>query len=535
MPHPVFEELGRTVDAALAAGDADAAVAAVRPVAREVAAEHGADFRALIGRLPESSWHADAVIASAMGASYRAAGSPRGASAIRYFAAAEAALAGAGRERDADRVTVRLGHAAALRTTGQLDAAASYVAGARELDRPGGPLSVAARVELAARCMLEDGLLSFHLGDMVAARRQLEAATGLAETLTRAERIECLGGLALVDFGASQLESASRYIAEARDLSADTSLWRSGYAAPALVAQILVAVERHDLEAAAAGEAATLAAARGSDWKPMCYVALGYQRLAARRFADGLDVLDRAQQAYFAWTPAGFARSAEEQLRASILVQLDHGDQAWAILRTIEPDEHHIVCPARIIAQLRLAHGDLLGAAAALTACEAIATSHSPRTMAEVRMLRAAIEYERGELPLSDTIFDRCLVTMARTGSRAGMRRIPPGTLAALAARALTRDHDAEATRILRRIADTTEGEARLIEPLSRRELLVLAEVEKGSTVAGIAAALFISPNTVKTHLRRLYRKLGVTTRTDAMRKAKSLGLGRHVTRDSPE
>jgi LuxR family maltose regulon positive regulatory protein len=533
--HPVFEDVRRTVDAALADRDADAAVAALRPVARAIAAEHGADFRALITRLPQSSWHDNAVIASAMGASYRAAGSPRGGSAIRYFEAAEAALAEGGRERDADRVTVRLGHAAALRSAGQLDAAAGYVASARELDRPGGPLSVVARVELAARCALEDGLLSFHVGDMVTARRQLEAATGLAENLTRAERIEGLGGLALIDFGASQLESASRYIAEAHALSIETSLWRSSYAAPALVAQILVAVERHDLEAAEAAETAALAAARGSDWKPMCYVALGYQRLAARRFADGLDVLDRAQQAYLSWRPAGFSRAAEEQLRASILVQLDHGDQAWAILRTIDADEHHIVCPARIIAQLRLAHGDLLGAAAALVGCEAIAKSHSPRTMAEVRMLRAAIEYERGDLPLSDSIFDRCLATMARTGSRAGLRRIPPGTLAGLAARALRRDHDAEATRILRRIAETTAGEARLIEPLSHRELLVLAEVEKGSTVAGIAAALFISPNTVKTHLRRLYRKLGVTTRADAIRKAKSLGLGRPVTRSSPE
>ncbi len=62
----------------------------------------------------------------------------------------------------------------------------------------------------------------------------------------------------------------------------------------------------------------------------------------------------------------------------------------------------------------------------------------------------------------------------------------------------------------------------------------MLAEVEKGSTVGGIAAALYISPNTVKTHLRRLYRKLGVTTRSDAIRKAKALGLGGDITRESP-
>ena len=93
--------------------------------------------------------------------------------------------------------------------------------------------------------------------------------------------------------------------------------------------------------------------------------------------------------------------------------------------------------------------------------------------------------------------------------------------------RALAREPEPATRELLERVVESTQGSDRLIEPLSQRELLVLAEVEKGSTVAGIAAALFISPNTVKTHLRRLYRKLGVATRSDAIRKAKSLGLGR--------
>jgi LuxR family maltose regulon positive regulatory protein len=152
-----------------------------------------------------------------------------------------------------------------------------------------------------------------------------------------------------------------------------------------------------------------------------------------------------------------------------------------------------------------------------------------------VRMLRAAIEFERGNAALSDVSFDRALVAMARSGSRAPLRLIPPGTLAALTRRATTRGHSEEVTRILSRIAEETDGHPRAIEPLSHRELRVLAEVEKDATVADIAAALYISPNTVKTHLRRLYRKLGVTTRADAIRKAKSLGLGQPITRDSPE
>jgi DNA-binding CsgD family transcriptional regulator len=530
----LFEELRRSVDAALAAGDPDVALATVRPHARAIAAEEGAGFRSLIGRLPESVWHEDAAIASAMGASYRAAESPRGSSAIGYLHAAEAGLAGAGREADPDRVAVWLTHAAALRVLGRLDAAAAYVQRARDLDSPGGVLSVPVRVELGARSTLEAGLLDLHFGRLDAASDQLHFANGFPDQLIRAERIECLGGLAIIEYIDAKLDTAERHVAEARGLAAGTTLLASSFAGPALTAEMLIAIEKHDIDRAARVEPEMLEAVCRGDWEPLGYVTSAYLRLISGRLIEGLDELQRARQAFRSWDDARFGGDAGELLRASILVLLDQGDEAWEILRDLDPYPHHPLCPSRVTAQLRFRHGDLQGAADVLVGCEALGDDHSPRTLMDVRMLRGAIEFERGEFALSDVMVDRALVTMARTGSRAPLRSIPPGTLAALAARALDRPQSAEARRIVERVAEVTDGHDRLIEPLSHRELLVLAEVEKGSTVAGIASALFISPNTVKTHLRRLYRKLGVTTRTDAIRKAKSLGLGRPVTRDSP-
>jgi DNA-binding CsgD family transcriptional regulator len=60
---------------------------------------------------------------------------------------------------------------------------------------------------------------------------------------------------------------------------------------------------------------------------------------------------------------------------------------------------------------------------------------------------------------------------------------------------------------------------------ISPRELEVLAELAAGSANKEIARRLGVSPNTVKTHLAHLYEKLGAKSRTDAIARARELGL----------
>ncbi|MEM6666587.1 MAG: LuxR C-terminal-related transcriptional regulator [Pseudomonadota bacterium] len=55
---------------------------------------------------------------------------------------------------------------------------------------------------------------------------------------------------------------------------------------------------------------------------------------------------------------------------------------------------------------------------------------------------------------------------------------------------------------------------------LSPREKACMTELQRGLTNAGIAAALDISENTVRFHLKNAYRKLGVHSRTEAMAQA---------------
>ncbi|MYQ93692.1 helix-turn-helix transcriptional regulator, partial [Streptomyces sp. SID4946] len=64
-----------------------------------------------------------------------------------------------------------------------------------------------------------------------------------------------------------------------------------------------------------------------------------------------------------------------------------------------------------------------------------------------------------------------------------------------------------------------------MIEELSGRERDVLVRLAEMMSTEEIAADLFVSVNTVKTHLKSAYRKLGVNRRHDAVHRARELGL----------
>ncbi|MBL8245223.1 MAG: response regulator transcription factor [Rhodanobacteraceae bacterium] len=60
---------------------------------------------------------------------------------------------------------------------------------------------------------------------------------------------------------------------------------------------------------------------------------------------------------------------------------------------------------------------------------------------------------------------------------------------------------------------------------ISERERVVLEQLAAGGSNKEIAQQLGISPNTVKTHVARLFEKLGARRRTEAIQRARELGL----------
>ena len=71
------------------------------------------------------------------------------------------------------------------------------------------------------------------------------------------------------------------------------------------------------------------------------------------------------------------------------------------------------------------------------------------------------------------------------------------------------------------------DGNPQAVEALgiSTRELDVLKEIAAGGSTKEIALRLKVSPNTIKTHTARLFEKLGAQRRTDAINRARELGI----------
>ena len=62
-------------------------------------------------------------------------------------------------------------------------------------------------------------------------------------------------------------------------------------------------------------------------------------------------------------------------------------------------------------------------------------------------------------------------------------------------------------------------------EPLTEREVTVLKLLRGALSLRQIGQELYLSPNTVKTHTQAAYRKLGVSTRQDAIVRAQQIGV----------
>jgi len=180
-------------------------------------------------------------------------------------------------------------------------------------------------------------------------------------------------------------------------------------------------------------------------------------------------------------------------------------------------------------AALRLATGDPRAATAAVApVLDGSAPVAWQNGLAEAYMLEAIARDSLGDSDAADRALERALDLAEPDGQLLPFLLHPaPGLLEWHA-----RHHTAHATllaEMLDRLSGTRPSPAArprpLLEALSESELRVLRYLPTNLTVPEIARELYVSVNTVKTHVRNLYAKLGTHRRREAVERARALGL----------
>jgi LuxR family transcriptional regulator, maltose regulon positive regulatory protein len=146
-------------------------------------------------------------------------------------------------------------------------------------------------------------------------------------------------------------------------------------------------------------------------------------------------------------------------------------------------------------------------------------------------LLRAAEALERGDAPAARAAADRALRAAAPERLRRPMLEAPTrlrgflrheGDLS-VTHRWLTEVESAPPTPTLHPVRRHPSGRPALIEPLTEKEHEVLVHLAELLSTEEIAQTMFVSVNTVRTHVRAILRKLAASRRNEAIRRARDL------------
>ncbi|MGH1562308.1 LuxR C-terminal-related transcriptional regulator [Mumia sp. DW29H23] len=139
----------------------------------------------------------------------------------------------------------------------------------------------------------------------------------------------------------------------------------------------------------------------------------------------------------------------------------------------------------------------------------------------------AAIELSHGPSSRGTAFLRRALESTERHGWRRPWKELGPSATDLLAAeRERVGTRGELVARLLVELRDERRADSvGLVVALSAREEEILQYLPTAMDQSDLCAALFISRNTLKTHLRAIYRKLGVESRREAVLKAQRAGL----------
>jgi len=344
-------------------------------------------------------------------------------------------------------------------------------------------------------------------------------------------------GIARLEYTQGQLAQAARSL---RDLiesitppggQGPPSISVIGYAHTGLA---IVLHQRNDLEAAErhAREGVALCGPWGqADILLTCYATLAQVQHSRGDLAGALATLQEAMP--LATALSAWSVTLVTAWQARIHLARGEVDAAvrWAQTSGLSVDdtpnfsrefEHQVL--ARVLA----AQGDLDQAAGFLTRMvEASERCGRKSSTIENLALLALVEQAQDETGRALDTLARALVLAEPEGHVRAFVDEGPSMRSLLQAAVRRGDAPQHASTLLAafREPEPPSAQVALVEPLSDRELAVLRLAAAGLSNREIADELVVSINTVKTHTKSLYAKLGVHKRTQAINRAQDLGL----------
>lgn len=496
-----------------------------------MAPRHGSRLRDAIATVPETAWGTDPWILAAMGASYRSLDSRSRSAALPWFRTARA-LISASRPSEVVVASILAHEAASLRSLGHFDDARALGLEAWRMLADDVDPAASQRIRAQAQIAVQLGLTHLHAGELDDAASMLRIALGLSDSsLAFSEVIECLGGLAYLEYIRGHYSAAVEFAEQATDVAESSGLLASRFGVGALIALTLVSVERCHSASAHHYSTDIVSSAARTEWEPLAHFAEAEVAVIDGRHIEGLESVRRGLDSARTWQGEPQARVMCEIVRGELLMHLGEFAAALDALGEIEPSPDHTTCPARFVAGIRYKAGDSAACLSALTECEKLGETHSARTIVDVLFLRAAAGYDLDQAPQADVSLDRALLLAAATGVRRPFLLVSPVALQRMLGRAADRNQPQRVHDLLAdlRVNDDIPLTGSL-EPLSDRELDIAQQLFEDKTVNQIASDLYISSNTVKTHVRSIYRKLSANNRKDAVRRVRELGLDPNIT-----
>jgi LuxR family transcriptional regulator, maltose regulon positive regulatory protein len=443
-------------------------------------------------------------------------------SARTALAAAEGSLSGVPADEEiASRIAVAILRLELARRAGDIEAA---IVSVRQLEKHAVTLSgkpLARQPRLVVRMLAERGLLFLWAGQPDKAA----ASLGAGHPVSTEHGLECAdyhGHLALAEAFRGRLHAAGHVIETTCSPGGDRGL---GGAAEAALA--LIHLERNELretrnvlkraDAALRARPDRLAAVAACFVAARCRLAEGHASAAS----------ELAVRARLGWSPPGWLDHRLTLLESRACAAA--GDIPSAVAAAERAGPGASLAAASALTHARLDTGDLLAAVSALEngpgiTAETPATSRVDWRLAEARLAFGNGDGQHGRQSLMNAI---------KLGEPEGLR-LSFALEAAWMRPVLRTDLElAEAYRHV--LAPDLDSGGRpsapgtadpvIVEELSVRESEVLRLLAGMLTTEEVASELYISVNTVKTHLKSIYRKLAASHRGEAIRRAKQLRM----------